>query len=112
MSCSFIEMPAEKVAQLSKRCLGRIRKERSDQWSAYAERTLERYQRSWWHRLFKTELPTAEGVIAAAKQDEIWAMIIDKYAWKSEEVAQRLLQLAANAEIVHVSAEDLDYIGG
>lgn len=107
--CSFIEMPSAKVAELAQKCLARIKAHREGEWAEQVARERKSYERSWVHRLFKTEIPSDEAILEGLRRD-FSSILIDRYAWGSEEVAERLLNASKFADVIHVSTKDLDMI--
>ena len=108
---SFIDMPAEDVKKIARLCLEHIRKVREeDRLRAIAQerRRYERWANSWLGRLFRVRVPSDEEIESSF---DMWTNIhITAYGWGSEDTAKKLLKLAERADVVRVSAKDLDMI--
>ena len=113
MSCSFVEMQSEEVRKLAQACLDRIEKHKKDSWARQVAIRHNEYERSWWRRLRKLPVPSDEEILRELKGGSLnyLSMGIDFYGWGSQERAERLLRAAKHAPVVHVSAEDLMFIG-
>lgn len=107
--CSFVTLPSTKVKELAKACLERIERRRKREWDEYIAQEQEKCRRSWFRRLFKIPVPSAEEIQAEARRD-FWSVLIDRSGWGSEEAALRLLKAAEHGDVVNVSSRDLDMI--
>ena len=107
-SLSYVTMPSVEVERLAQACLDRISKRRSREDDAYVANERKRHERSWWRRLTGGKIPTDDQIRESLSIE--WPFYQSCYAWGSKAVAEKLLRLAKRADVVHVTADDLDMI--
>jgi hypothetical protein len=104
-------LPSEQIKKIAQDCLDGIYKYRAKEEQEIIDRERQKVQRSWTHKLFKTRIPSDEEIRQdMMNEDFVFREIPSRYAWGSENIAKKLIQLANQADQVFVSAEDLDYI--
>lgn len=112
MSCSFVILPSKKVIELAYACLDRIQAYKDKAWEDKIKEELEAFDKSWIRKRISSR-PTEAEIRASLMQERdliTWVDIIDLYAWKSQETAEKLLIATRYTDTVHVSVEDLDLI--
>lgn len=109
-SFSFVDMPSDRVRELAKACVLRIRDEREAMRSEHVRGVLHRYDNSWWRKLIGPR--PSEEEARRSLHDKVDALfsygdMIDSHKAHKLMVASRLLVASDHADTVKVSVHDL-----
>jgi len=108
---SFVEMDAAEVAELAWKCIKHIEECRAHDWEAAIAYRRRGYQKSWFRRLFRMEVPSDADIQKEIKSDRVASLLTGCYAEGSLQTAEKLLRASRYAKTMTISTRDLESIG-
>jgi hypothetical protein len=89
-------------------CIDRINARREHLWAEAVAEKRAKYERSWFRRIFGLAVPLDKDILEDLQQDSM--IFIDIYRGYTLNIAAKLIVAADNADVVHVSVDDLEAI--